>query len=32
MSNVFWKATRQDGLDFYTGTVDYAAALESGEL
>ncbi len=31
MSNIFWKATRQDGLDFFTGTVDYAAALESGE-
>ena len=26
-----WKATRPDGRDFYTGTVDYAAALASGE-
>ena len=28
---VFYKATRPDGTDFYTGTVDYAAALASGE-
>ena len=27
----FYKATRPDGTDFYTGTVDYAAALASGE-
>jgi hypothetical protein len=27
----YWKATRPDGTDFYTGTVDYAAALASGE-
>jgi len=27
----FFKATRPDGTDFYTATVDYAAALESGE-
>lgn len=26
----YWKATAPSGLDFYTGTVDYAAALESG--
>ncbi len=26
----FYKATRPDGTDFYSGTVDYAAALESG--
>ena len=28
---VFFKATRHDGTDFYTGRVDYAAALASGE-
>ena len=28
---VFYKATRPNGTDFYTGTVDYAAALASGE-
>ena len=28
---VFYKATRPDGTDFYTGLVDYAAALASGE-
>ena len=28
---VFYKATRPDGTDFYTGTVDYAAALTSGK-
>lgn len=28
---VFYKATRPDGTDFYTGTVDYGAALASGE-
>ena len=27
----FYKATRPDGTDFYTGTVNYAAALASGE-
>ena len=27
----YWKATRPDGTDFYSGTVDYAAALASGE-
>ena len=26
----YWKATRLNGADFHTGTVDYAAALESG--
>ncbi len=26
----YFKATRPDGTDFYTGTVDYAAALASG--
>ena len=26
----YWKATRLNGTDFHTGTVDYAAALESG--
>ena len=26
----YWKATRPDGTDFYTGEVDYAAALTSG--
>lgn len=29
--SVYYKATRPDGRDFYTGTVDYAAALASGE-
>jgi hypothetical protein len=28
---IFFKSTRPDGRDFYTGTVDYAAALASGE-
>ena len=28
---VFYKATRPNGTDFYTGTVNYAAALASGE-
>ena len=28
----YFKATRPDGTDFYTGSVDYAAALASGEL
>lgn len=27
----FWKATGPDGMDFYTGSIDYAAALHSGE-
>ena len=27
----YWKATQPDGTDFHTGTVDYAAALASGE-
>src|SRR5574343_2028158 len=27
----YYKATRPDGTDFYTGTVNYAAALTSGE-
>ncbi|MCT1689890.1 hypothetical protein M3B11_02765 [Brevibacterium sp. p3-SID960] len=27
----FWKATRPDGTDFYSGTIDYAAALTSGQ-
>ena len=27
----WWKATRPDGTDFYSGAVDYAAALKSGE-
>jgi hypothetical protein len=27
----YYKATRPDGTDFHTGTVDYAAALASGE-
>lgn len=29
--SVYYKATRPDGTDFYTATVDYAAALASGE-
>lgn len=28
---IFYKATRPNGRDFYTGTVDYAGHLESGE-
>ena len=28
---VYYKATRPDGTDFYSGTVDYAAALASGK-
>ena len=31
MDMTYWKATRLNGTDFHTGTVDYAAALESGE-
>jgi len=30
MDMTYWKATRPDGTDFHTGTVDYAAALASG--
>ena len=28
----YYKATRPNGLDFATGTIDYAAALASGEV
>ena len=28
----YYKATRPDGFDFRTGTINYAAALESGEV
>jgi hypothetical protein len=28
----YYKATRPDGTDFRTGTIDYAAALASGEV
>ena len=28
----YFKATRPDGTDFHTGTIDYAAALASGEI
>jgi hypothetical protein len=28
----YYKATRPDGRDFYSGTIDYAAALASGEV
>jgi hypothetical protein len=28
---IYYKATKPDGTDFYTGTVDYAGALASGE-
>jgi hypothetical protein len=28
----YYKATRPDGTDFQTGTIDYAAALSSGEV
>ena len=28
---IYFKSTRTDGTDFYTGSVDYAAALTSGE-
>ena len=28
----YYKATRPDGRDFYSGTIDYAAALTSGEV
>lgn len=29
--NTYYKATRPDGRDFYSGTVDYATALATGE-
>jgi hypothetical protein len=32
MMPTYYKATRPDGTDFRTGEVDYAAALESGEV
>lgn len=28
----YYKATRPDGTDFRTGTIDYAAALRTGEI
>ena len=28
----YYKATRPDGTDFHTGTIDYARALETGEV
>ncbi len=28
----YYKATRPDGTDFYSGTIDYAAALASGDV
>ena len=28
---IYYKATQMDGTDFYTGTVDYAGAMASGE-
>ena len=28
---IYYKATRPNGTDFYSGTIDYAAALASGE-
>ncbi|MGW6255466.1 hypothetical protein [Streptomyces sp. NPDC055085] len=31
MPKTYYKATRPDGTDFRTGTVDYAAALKSGK-
>ena len=30
MPKIYYKATRPNGFDFYSGTVDYAGALESG--
>ena len=30
--NTYYKATRVDGTDFHTGTIDYEAALVSGEV
>ena len=32
MALTYYKATRPDGTDFHTGTIDYAAALASGEV
>ena len=32
MDMTYWKATRPDGTDFHTGTVDYATALASGRV
>ena len=32
MTAAYYKATRSDGTDFQTGTIDYAAALASGEV
>ena len=32
MTTTHWKATRPNGTDFRTGTVDYGAALLSGEV
>lgn len=29
---IYYKATRTDGTDFRTGTIDYAAALDSGNV
>ena len=29
--SAYWKATRPNGLDFRTGTIDYAGALATGE-
>lgn len=31
MPKTYFKATRPDGTDFYSGTVDYAGALASGK-
>lgn len=28
----YYKATRPDGTDFFTGSIDYAAALKSGDI
>ena len=30
--SAYYKATRPDGTDFYTGTIDYAAALATGDV
>ncbi len=30
-SKIYYKAVKVDGTDFYTGTVDYAGALETGK-
>ena len=29
---IYWKATRPDGRDFESGTIDYAGALATGEI